>query len=229
MTQKKYFLALSLLFLIEFIVLAISPYDRADWALENALVLVLIVLMGLSYRYSPLPRLSYSLIFVFICLHEVGAHYTYARVPYDDFLTFTFNFSLNDYMGWQRNHFDRLLHFLYGLLLFYPIREILCRAANLKGFWSYFLPMDLTMSSSMIFELFEWGAAVLFGGDLGIAYLGTQGDVWDAHKDMALANLGALIAMSMAIGINMRFQAGFREEWKLSPGIKAHKTINPER
>ena len=221
MPHKKYFLFLTLLFFVEFSVLAISPHDRSDWALENALVVVFVALMALSYRYFPLSRISYSLIFLFICLHEIGAHFTYARVPYDSFLTSTLNFSLTDYMGWKRNHFDRLVHFLYGLLLAYPIREVFCRIANVKGFWGYFLPLDLTMSSSMMFELFEWAAAGLFGGDLGIAYLGTQGDVWDAHKDMALASLGALIAMLVAIVINMRIQKDFWPEWQQSLKIKS--------
>ena len=83
-------------------------------------------------------------------------------------------YSLNEAMGWERNHFDRAIHFSYGLLLAYPIREIFLRIANVRGFWGYFLPLDLTMSTSMMFELFEWGAAELFGGDLGMAYLGTR-------------------------------------------------------
>ena len=112
-------------------------------------------------------KYSYTLIFLFLCLHEVGAHYTYAKVPYDDFLLSWFGFSLNEAMGWERNHFDRLVHFLYGLLLAYPIREFYYRVADTSGFWGYFFPLELTMASSMMFELFEWGAAELFGGELG--------------------------------------------------------------
>lgn len=228
MPHKKYFLILSLLFFIEFILLAISPYDRSGWALENALVVVFIALMALSYRYFLLSRVSYSLIFLFICLHEVGSHFTYARVPYDEFLISTFNFSLNGFMGWERNHFDRLVHFLYGLLLAYPIREVFCRIANVKGFWGYFLPLDLTMSSSMIFELFEWAAAELFGGDLGTAFLGTQGDVWDAHKDMALASLGAFIAMTVTALINLRIQPNFKAEWTHSLRVKNNQPLGED-
>ena len=87
-----------------------------------------------------------------------------------------------------------MVHFLYGLLLVYPIREVVVRATSLRGFWSYFLPMDLTMSSSATYELIEWGAAVVFGGDLGVAYVGAQGDPWDAQKDMSLAAFGALLS-----------------------------------
>lgn len=123
-------------------------------------------------------------------------------------------------LGWKRNHFDRLVHFSYGLLLAYPIREVFLRVANVRGFWGYFLPLDLTMSSSMMFELFEWGAAEYFGGNLGMAYLGTQGDVWDAHKDMALASLGALIAMTATAAINLLLQRDFAREWARSLRVK---------
>jgi len=228
MTHRKYFLLLSLVFIAGFLLLAIDPVDRADWALENVLVLVFAVIMVLSYRNFPLSRISYSLIFIFMILHEVGAHYTYAEVPYDSFLVSHFNFSLNETMGWDRNHFDRLVHFSYGLLLAYPIRELYCRVASATGFWAYFFPLDLTMATSMIFELLEWGAAEYFGGDLGMAFLGTQGDVWDAHKDMALASLGALIAMSITLLINMRIQKGFAKEWKSSLEIKNNQPLGED-
>lgn len=195
MTHRNYFITLSALFVALFIFLGISPHDRADWALENVLVVALAVWLGVSYKSSPLSSTSYTCLFIFLCLHEVGSHYTYSNVPYDDFFKAYFNFSLNETMGWERNHFDRLVHFLYGVLWAYPIREIYCRAANLRGFWSYFFPVEFVMASSMIYELIEWGAAEFFGGDLGVAYLGTQGDVWDAHKDMLLASIGACITM----------------------------------
>ena len=80
---------------------------------------------------------------------------------------------------------------MYGLLLAYPIREVFLRVAEVRGFWGYFFPMEFTMATSMMYELVEWGASVVFGGDLGAAYLGTQGDIWDAHKDMLMASIGA--------------------------------------
>ena len=228
MSHKRYLLILSLIFFVVFITLSISPHDRADWALENTLVLVFVIIMALSYEKFPLSRISYSLIFVFLCLHEIGAHYTYAKVPYDTYFNSHFSFSLNEYMGWDRNHFDRLVHFSFGLLLAYPIRELYCRVANASGFWSYFFPLELTMAASMTFELFEWGAAELFGGALGMAYLGTQGDIWDAHKDMALASLGAFIAMSITACINMLIQKDFTKEWKLSLDVKNKKPLGED-
>jgi len=225
MSTHRYLALLALPFGLLFALLAINPHDRADWALENLLAVIFIVALAATARSFPLSKISYSLIFVFLCLHEVGAHYTYAEVPYDAFLVEHFGFSLNAAMGWERNHFDRFVHFAYGLLLAYPVREVYCRIAEARGFWSYFFPLDLVMATSMLFELFEWGAAELFGGDLGVAYLGTQGDVWDAHKDMLLASLGALIAMLLTLALNLRIQKDFASEWRDSLRIKNRRPL----
>jgi len=216
----RYLLVLTALFAVEWLALAFNPYDRADWMLENTIVVVFVLAFAASYKHLVLSKISYTLIFLFLCLHEIGAHYTYAEVPYDAFFEALTGRSLNELVGWERNNFDRCVHFLYGLLLAYPIREIFLRVANVRGFWGYFLPLDLTMSTSMIFELIEWAAAELVGGDLGMAYLGTQGDVWDAQKDMALASLGALIAMTATALINVRLQRDFAREWTESLRVK---------
>jgi putative membrane protein len=168
------------------------------------------------------------MIFLFLCLHEIGAHHTYAETPYDEWFKALTGASLNSLLGWERNNFDRAVHFAYGLLLAYPVREIFLRVANVRGFWGYFLPLDLTMSTSMLFELIEWWAAEFFGGDLGQAYLGTQGDVWDAHKDMALASLGALVAMLVTYAINRRFQRDFNREWADSLRVKHKKPLGED-
>jgi putative membrane protein len=228
-SHGRYTLVVTIIFALEWVLLAISPLDRAGWALENVIVVAFVALLMLSYKRFPLSRISYTLILLFLLLHEVGAHYTYARVPYDIWWQQLFGYSLNEQMGFERNHFDRLVHFSYGLLLAYPIREVFIRVADVKGFWGYFLPLDLTMSTSMMFELFEWGAAELFGGDLGIAYLGTQGDVWDAHKDMALASLGALIAMTITALINLQLQRDFAREWNESLSIKGKLPLGEEQ
>lgn len=219
-SHRRYLLVLAVLFAVIWVALAISPLYREDWLLENTLVIAFALVLAASWRWFPLSRVSYTLIFLFLCLHETGAHYTYSRVPYNEWTHALFGMSLNEAMGWERNHFDRLVHFCYGLLLAYPTREMFLRIANVRGFWGYFLPLDVTMSTSMIFELFEWGAAVLFGGELGMAYLGTQGDIWDAHKDMALASLGALIAMGVVVAINLSLQRDFAREWAESLRVK---------
>jgi len=200
--------------------LAVDPHDRRDWALENVLVLAFALFLVLTCRRFPLSRISYTLVFLFLFLHEIGAHYTYAEVPYDAWLQSLSGHSLNQALGWERNNFDRIVHFSYGLLLAYPIRELYFRVADASGVWGYFLPLDFTMSTSMLFELFEWAAAEFFGGDRGVAYLGTQGDVWDAHKDMALASLGTLLAMLITLGLNLWLQKDFAREWSESLRVK---------
>jgi len=230
--------------------MAINPYDRKDWALENVLVIFGVLFIAVTCKKIPLSRISYTLVFIFLCLHVLGAHYTYALTPYDEWFQVVFGFSLDESMGFGRNHYDRMIHLVYGLLLAYPMRELFIsmgfgrnhydrmihlvyglllaypmrelfiRVADVKGFWGYFLPLVITISSSAIYELLEWGAAEVFGGDLGIAYLGTQGDVWDAHKDMALASLGALIAMIITALINVNLQRDFAREWNDSLKVK---------
>ncbi|MEN8195766.1 MAG: DUF2238 domain-containing protein [Pseudomonadota bacterium] len=219
-SHRKYLLVLAILFAVIWAALAISPLYREDWVLENLLVVVFVAGMAATWRWFPFSRVSYTLIFLFLCLHAVGAHYTYAQVPYNEWTQALFGRSLNEAMGWERNHFDRLVHFCYGLLLAYPIREVFLRVANVRGFWGYFLPLDVAMSTSMAYELVEWGAALLLGGELGMAYLGTQGDIWDAHKDMALASLGALIAMGVTVAINLSLQRDFAREWAESLRVK---------
>ncbi|MDF1544759.1 MAG: DUF2238 domain-containing protein [bacterium] len=219
---------LGLIFAVVWVLLAISPNDRHDWLLENVLVLLIVPTLILTAKRFPLSRISYSLIFLFLCLHEVGAHYTYAHVPYDNWFESIFGRTLNSIMSWERNHFDRSVHFSYGLLLAYPIRELFHRVSSAKGFWGYFLPLDVTMSTSMLFELIEWAAVEIFGGDLGVAYLGTQGDVWDAHKDMGLASLGALIAMLVTAGINMYLQRDFAQEFRDSLTVKSKQPLGED-
>jgi putative membrane protein len=218
--HHRYFRGLCILYLLIWAALAIAPNDRADWALENLLVLLFGAVLVGGYRRLTFSRVSYTLIFLFLCLHAVGAHYTYAEVPYDRWWAALTGRTFYDMVGWTRNNFDRVVHFCYGLLLAYPIREVFLRVANVRGFWGYFLPLDVTASTSMVFELLEWGVAMVVAPDLGNAYLGTQGDQWDAHKDMALATLGAAIAMTVTAAINLRMQRDFAREWNESLTVK---------
>ncbi len=190
------------------------------WAMENALVVLLFLPLVFSYRRMPLSRFSYTLIFLFTCLHETGAHWTYARVPYDDWWHSLFGVTLNSQLGFTRNNFDRLVHFSYGFLLAYPIREIFLRVASVRGFWGYFLPLDFTMSTSMIYELIEWRTALIVGSDAGNDFLGSQGDVWDSQNDMAMASLGALIAMTVIALITWHYKRDFAREFGESLRLK---------
>ncbi|MDP6980106.1 MAG: DUF2238 domain-containing protein [Myxococcota bacterium] len=208
------------LFIVVFVALGWAPWYRDDWLLENVLVFVLVPWLVSGYRKLPLSRFSYASIFVFTCLHEVGAHHTYSEVPYDAWLQTLFGWDLSSAMGWERNHFDRLVHFLWGILITYPVREVFLRIANAAGFWGYLFPLLVVMSTSLLFEMIEWGAAVVFGGELGMAYLGTQGDVWDSHKDSALATLGSLIAIFAIAAVHRWLDRDFTREWVESLEVK---------
>ena len=222
-TYYRHILVLTSILLVYGILMAINPIDRHDWMLENVLVIGFVIVLAATLRYFPLSRTSYTLIFIFLMLHETGSHYTYALVPYDEWSRRVLGFSINELLGFERNHFDRLTHFSYGLLLAYPIREVFIRIADARGFWSYFLPLDVTISTSALYELVEWGAAEFFGGDLGQAYLGTQGDVWDAHKDMGLATLGALLTMTLGASIHKASRHDFAREWNESLRVKRYR------
>lgn len=224
----SYPLALLGVFLGLAVLLGIAPHDRADWALENALAFASVALLVLTFRRFRLSKLSYTTIFVFLLLHEVGAHYTYSEVPYDAWFERLSGHGLNELLGLERNHFDRVVHFAYGVLLAYPMRELFVRIADVEGFWGYFLPLDLVMSSSMLYELVEWGAAEFFGGDLGQAYLGTQGDVWDAHKDMLLAALGAALALGITALIHRSLDRDFQREWANSLRVRRKQPLGEE-
>ena len=180
------------LFLAVWIVLAIAPVDRGDWLLENLLVFVSIAVLVCTWRRFPFSNFSYALITVFSILHVIGAHYTYANVP--------FGFWLRDLLGLSRNHYDRLIHFAFGLLIVYPLREILTRSAGARDAWAMALATAGILALGSFFEIVEAVVAQIVSPELGAAYLGTQGDAWDAQKDMALAFVGALLMTAITIG-----------------------------
>jgi len=214
---KGYPRLLLLLFIAWFALWAVNPPHPADFVLEHVLTLLFVGFLIWNHGRFPLSNVSYTLVFVFLCLHVVGAHYTYAEVPYPAWFS-RLGIDIQGLFGFERNHYDRLVHFCFGLLIAYPVREVFVRIARVRGFWGFYLPFDVMMSFSMLYELLEWGVAVVVAGDLGQSYLGTQGDVWDAHKDMALASTGGLIAMTVAALVNWRLRRDFAKEWAMSLG-----------
>jgi putative membrane protein len=181
-------------YLLFWLWMAISPVDRSDWLLENILAVAAVAVLILAARRFQFSNRSYVFITLFLTVHAIGAHYTYAKVP--------FGFWLQDLLNADRNPFDRLVHFAYGLLLAYPIREVLVRLAGVRGLWSYFLPISATLAQSGLFELIEAAAATVVSPELGAAYLGMQGDEWDAQKDMAAALTGAVLMMSATVALS---------------------------
>lgn len=181
--------ALILWLIVLWVITAIAPFNRRDWLIENLLVFIYANLLIVTYRRFAFTNLSYMLFGLFISLHLIGAHYTYAEVPFGFWLQDTFNHT--------RNHYDRIVHFSYGLLNAYPFRDIFMRASGVRQRWSYFMPVVGVLSFSCFYEFLEAAVAFVVSPELGDVYLGTQGDVWDAEKDAFLAFSGAVIAMSV--------------------------------
>jgi len=217
-SRTRYLKTLAVAFAMLWMALAVSPYERDTWLLENALLILGVLVLWGTRRSLPLSTASYTMLLVFFCFHAIGAHFTYSLVPYDEALRNLSGMSIRESFDFNRNHYDRLVHFAYGFLLLLPLRELLVLFARVRGFWSYFLALDIVMSSSLLYELIEWGAAVIYGGPLGVAFLGTQGDEWDAHRDMALAGLGGLMATLLVLAINIRRRQDMTIAWFESQG-----------
>jgi len=166
---------------------AIRPYDYATWLLEVAPVIIALPLLYLSWRRMPLTSLLCWLILVHALVLMVGGHYTYARVPA--------GFWVQDWLGLERNHYDRLGHFLQGFEPAILAREILLRRGVLRrGGWLVLVVMSVTLAFSALYELIEWAVA-LVSEEAAESFLGTQGDVWDTQWDMFMAGVGAAAAL----------------------------------
>lgn len=172
-----------------------APRHPSDWWLEYLVVVPVLGFLIHGYRRLRFSDAAYLGLFAVGALHALGAHYTYSEVPYREALA---ALDLQDWLPLallERNHFDRLVHFLYGLLVTPACVELLDARAPQRGLWRWLVPWFFVIAHGTLYELLEAAAAGVFGGDLGAAFLGTQGDEWDAQKDMALAALGSLLAL----------------------------------
>ena len=185
--------AYTALFLIIWVWTFLGTTDGANWIIENVLTVAFIGGLVWSYRRFQFSDLSYTLMFVYILLHIYGAMHTYAENP--------LGYWLEDKLALERNHYDRIVHFSFGLLLTYPMRDYFRNHFKWPRWVCWVLPVEITMSFSAAYELIEWAVSEVFFPAQGPAYLGTQGDVWDAQKDMGLAFTGALLSMVLAAAI----------------------------
>lgn len=163
--------------------------DMANWRLENALTIAALVFMVVTFRKFQFSDLSYLLIALFLCLHVYGSKHTYADNP--------FGFWLMEVLDTPRNHYDRIVHFSFGFLLAYPMREVCLKWFGFPKWVAWALPIEITLSLSGFYEIIEWVVADVFFNAQGDAFLGTQGDIWDAQKDITLAFSGAIIATTI--------------------------------
>ncbi|MBZ5603945.1 MAG: DUF2238 domain-containing protein [Acidobacteriia bacterium] len=189
------FHGLAVFWLAAIVASAIAPVNPVVWLLENALTLVATFYLVLTRRTIPLSRAAYVCCAIFLALHEIGAHYTYMRVPVGAWVEHVF--------GLPRNDYDRLVHFAFGLLVTLPFRETLVRFMKAPGWFTYVFPVLLILALSSGYEILE-ARVVAAAPDAGTAFLAMQGDLFDSQADMACAMAGSIICMTTAAVLNRR-------------------------
>ncbi|MDM1770390.1 MULTISPECIES: DUF2238 domain-containing protein [Acinetobacter] len=194
--QAKHWLMLVLLGLT-MLLASINPMEFSAYVLHQVGTVIMLIVLLLLFKKVGLSFSSFVFYLIFLLIHILGAHYLYSYVPYNDWLLQYFGFDLNQWLGWERNMYDRCVHFAYGVLL-YPLFFRLHRLCfpKAKDLVIFLLVVQWVMSSSLIYEWLEWLLAVTLSPEAAENYNGQQGDVWDAHKDMLLATLGAILAGS---------------------------------
>ena len=171
--------------------LGIRPYDRATWWAENIPILLIVAGLALGYRRFRFSNGSYLMMAVLVVLHTIGGHYTFERVPFG---------WVTDLFGFERNHYDRIAHFTVGFYA-YPAAELLLRRRLTRSRWILLLfPVLLIFTVAAGYEIVEWLYAAASDPAAGAAFLGSQGDPWDAQRDMLADGLGALAATGLFAG-----------------------------
>lgn len=166
------------------------PAGRLSWLLEVGPGLAGVMVLIIVYRRFPMSRMVYVFVFIHMLVLIYGGYYTYAETPLGNWAKETFGFS--------RNHYDRIGHIALGVFPAFIVREVLLRKTPLqRGGWLYFLVVSVVLAVAAFWELLEWWVALIAASDVGEAFLGSQGDVWDAQWDMFLALIGAMVALPL--------------------------------
>jgi putative membrane protein len=191
------------------VIAGIHPDKVFDYFLENATAFVFLAVLAATYRVLPLSQLSYLLIFAYLSIHEFGAHYKYSDVPLGEWM--------KPWLHTNRNMYDRVAHFSFGLLCSYPLQEMFMRKAGVTSRWRYVLPVEAILSFSAIYEMLEAGAAMVLTPERGEEFVGMQGDMWDSQEDMFMAGIGSVVAVIVLAVIRHRKAArAAREEMELA-------------
>jgi len=192
LSDRRYYSVLLAVLVLVFAWSAIAPRDRFTWFLEVSPVLIALPLLIMTYPRFAFSRLAYGLILIHAIILMVGGHYTYAEMPLFNWLRDTFELS--------RNYYDRLGHVAQGFIPAIVAREILLRTSPLQpGKWLFFLVTSVCLAISAVYEIVEWWVAQASGSD-AVAFLATQGDIWDTQWDMFLALVGAVLAQLLLAG-----------------------------
>lgn len=184
-----------LLFVLFWAVTCLDPPYPGELVLQHIPTAIALVALGWGHRRLELSRSSVRLVLLFMALHALGARYLYSYVPYDDWSMVLCGRPISSRFGFTRNHYDRLVHFAYGLLLYLPLGEVISRTLKPRPAWSGVLAVQGILATSAAYEIIEWCVALTFAPEWSEHYNGQQGDIWDAQKDMALAAAGALVAL----------------------------------
>ena len=189
----KHYLALASI-VLSVIIASIQPLEFESYLLHQSGTVLMLIALLVTLKKVGINFYSFCLYLAFLFIHIIGAHYLYSYVPYNDWVNTLFHLDLNQSMGWSRNMYDRFVHFAYGLLL-YPFfyRCFQVWLPKVKPFSLFLLVIQFVMASSLFYELIEWWIAMGLSPEDAENYNGQQGDQWDAHKDMFLATLGAIV------------------------------------
>jgi putative membrane protein len=168
---------------------AYRPETVFDWALENATAGAFLLALVITYRRLSFSDASYVMMLIFLAIHEWGAHYKYSDVPLGEWM--------KSWLHTNRNHYDRVAHFSWGLLVAYPAQEIFMRKIGAKGNWLYLLPVETILAMSAVYEMLEAFMAQILSPQRGEEFVGMQGDIWDSQKDMFDAAVGSVVCMGV--------------------------------
>jgi putative membrane protein len=171
-----------------------APFPEQMYLQHIPTVVALAALAIFGRRY-PLSNAAFTCLVVFLLLHILGARYIYSYVPYDRWLKALIGTDLTSIFHFRRNHYDRLVHFAFGLLWVLPVWEVCVRYFKVPRRFAFYVAFEFVLAFSALYELFEWGLTMVLSPNDADAYNGQQGDMWDAHKDMAFAMLGSLVAL----------------------------------
>ena len=171
-----------------------APFPEQMY-LQHVPTVVMVILLPLVARKRLLSVTAFACVVAFMLLHVVGARYIYSYVPYDAWSETILGMNITERFGFRRNHFDRGVHFAFGLLSVRPVWEILTRRFRAPSRFAFYASVEFVLAFSLVYELFEWGLTMVLSPEDAGAYNGEQGDIWDAHRDMSFAFLGACLGL----------------------------------
>jgi putative membrane protein len=199
------------LVIITALILALSlispPYPR-NQLLQHGPTVVALALLAVAARKDWWTTGAFACIIAFLWLHILGARYIYSFVPYDQWASNLFGTSVSEWFGWQRNHYDRLVHFCFGILCMIPAFQLAVRSGKMTRAYAVVFALFATMTISACYEVFEWLLTMIVSPEDAAAYNGQQGDYWDAQKDMALVLSGAVLSIPIILMCSRKREKG---------------------